>query len=54
MEVGDYLHLGRHVAVVGPTPGEFPVDHLDTEYAIAQFKVLLSYASRILALAAAG
>jgi hypothetical protein len=48
-EIGEFLHLGRHVAAPGDAdPGAFPVDHIDAEYAIAQMKLLLSYASRIL------
>jgi hypothetical protein len=42
---GEYLHAGRHVAATGPTPGTFPVDHIDTAFAIAACKILLSYAS---------
>jgi hypothetical protein len=52
-EVGQFLHLGRHVAASGADAGSFPVDHVDAEYAIAQMKVLISYASRLLARGAA-
>ena len=48
-EVGQFLHLGRHVTAVGADAGAFPVDRLDAEYALAQMKVLFSYASRLLA-----
>lgn len=48
---GDYLHAGRHVAATGTLEGTFPVDHLDTAFAIAACKILLSYASLTLAAA---
>ncbi len=53
-DVGEYLHLGRHVDEVGDGETGFPVDHLDAEFAIAQLKVILSYGSRLLARSAHG
>lgn len=47
-DVGQFLHLGRHVSDAGKEAGVFPVDHLDAEYALAQMRVLMSYASRLL------
>jgi hypothetical protein len=44
--VSRYLNHGRHVAKVGPAAGEFPVDRIDSRYAIDSTKLLLSYASK--------
>ena len=41
--LAEYLHSGRHVAVVGPAAGTFPVDHQDAAFAINMMKTLLAY-----------
>ncbi len=43
-----YYHAGRHVSKSGPQQGEFPVDHRDAEFALAQAKLLLSYTAKLL------
>ncbi len=43
-----YFHAGRHVSKSGPQQGEFPVDHRDAEFALAQAKLLLSYIAKLL------
>lgn len=43
---GRFFHLGRHVDREGDTHGEFPVDHLDAEFALGLTKLLVAYASR--------
>jgi hypothetical protein len=49
-ELVNYLHTGRHVASSdSPEAGTFPVNHIDAAFALSAVKVLLAYASLILA-----
>lgn len=46
--IGTYLHLGRHVAAGGETPGAFPVDRQSAGFAVALIRVTISYLSHAL------
>jgi hypothetical protein len=49
--LGVFLHQGRHVGdATSEHHGEFPVNHIDANFAIASMKILFSYATRILQL----
>lgn len=47
-QVGNYLHLGRHVAASGVQQGTFPVSHHDAAFAVDMVRVLLSHLSFLL------
>ena len=47
-QVGEYLHLGRHVSASGPESGRVPVDHVDAGFAIDLVRTVLSHLSSIL------
>ena len=47
-QVGEYLHLGRHVSNSGPESGRVPVDHVDAGFAIDLVRTVLSHLSLML------
>ena len=49
LQVGQYLHRGRHVAADGADHGEFPVDHNDARFALNLTKLLIAHISHVLA-----
>lgn len=44
----EFLNHGRHVAIDGENAGQFPVNRIDSENAIAFGKIMISYISRLL------
>lgn len=48
LAIGNYLHLGRHVASDGEVAGAFPVDRQAANFAIGLIRLLVAYLSQVL------